>query len=252
MKIDKKNILKSIFYPRKSSVQLDEMDKLVTIDTGINVGIRLFIKDKQAPTILYFHANAEITNEYDDFASLYHHYGINLIVAGYRGYGHSNGEPNMDNLHNDSLLIFEYVKKHLIDNSINGSLFIMGRSLGSAAAAHIIHNKLNDLDGCIIESGFATEIPLLSLININPKDINFKLEDGFQNLMKFKRYVKPLLVIHGELDDIIPLSQADMIMIETKTINKKIFKVEGAGHNDLISVAREHYFSNIRDFIENI
>jgi len=99
VKIDKKNILKSIFYPRKSSVQLDEMDKLVTVDTGINVGIRLFIKDKQAPTILYFHANAEITNEYDDFASLYHHYGINLIVAGYRGYGHSNGEPNMDNLH---------------------------------------------------------------------------------------------------------------------------------------------------------
>ena len=252
MNIDKENLIKSIFYPRKSSAPIDEKDHLVNVAPGIKIGIRLFIKDKNAPTILYFHANAEITNEYDDFATIYHQYGINLIVAGYRGYGHSTGNPNKDNLLHDALIIFEYVKNYLIDNSISGSLIIMGRSLGSAAAAHIISKKINDLDGCIIESGFATEIPLLSLMNINPTDIDFKLEDGFDNLIKFKEYVKPLLVIHAELDDIIPLSQADMIMIETMSENKKIFKVEGAGHNNIISVAREHYFANIRDFIENI
>jgi hypothetical protein len=41
-------------------------------------------------------------------------------------------------------------------------------------------------------------------------------------------------------------------MIEAKSVNKKIFKVEGAGHNNIISISREHYFANIRDFIENI
>ena len=89
-------------------------------------------------------------------------------------------------------------------------------------------------------------------MNINPTDIDFKLEDGFQNLDKFKNYKKPLLVIHAELDEIIPLSQADMIMIECPSENKRMFRVEGAGHNNIISIAREHYFANIRDFIESI
>ena len=43
-----------------------------------------------------------------------------------------------------------------------------------------------------------------------------------------------------------------MIMIECPSKIKKIFKVEGAGHNDIIAVARDHYFSNIRDFIESL
>tara|TARA_B110000438_G_scaffold297192_1_gene343186 strand:+ start:242 stop:1000 length:759 start_codon:yes stop_codon:yes gene_type:complete len=252
MKINKENLLESVFFPRKSTIPIDENDHLVDVSNSVKVGIRVFIKDKKAPTILYFHANAEITNDYDDFATIYHHYGINLIVAGYRGYGHSYGYPGKESLQADSLHIFEYVKNYLIEHSISSSLIIMGRSLGSAAAIHVISKKLNDLDGCIIESGFATEIPLLNLMNINPTEIDFKLEDGFENLKKIKEYVKPLLVIHAEIDDIIPFSQADMLMIEAKSINKKIFKVEGAGHNNIISIAREHYFSNIRDFIENI
>ena len=43
-----------------------------------------------------------------------------------------------------------------------------------------------------------------------------------------------------------------MIMIESGSNNKKLFKVEGAGHNNIISIAREHYFSKIRDFIESL
>ena len=44
----------------------------------------------------------------------------------------------------------------------------MGRSLGSASACEIIDNYSNNIDGCIIESGFATEYSLLALMNINP------------------------------------------------------------------------------------
>ena len=250
--MNKEILLNGIFYNRKSTKPIDDLDHLVITLDNNKVGIRFFIKDKSAPTILYFHANAELTEEYDDFADHYHHFGINLIVAGYRGYGHSTGNPNKENLHNDSITVFDYVKDYLNDNGFSAQLIVMGRSLGSCAALHITSKRLDDLDGCIIESGFATEMPLLALMNINPNDIDFKLEDGFENLKKIKEYRKPLLVIHSELDEIIPLSQADMLMIECPSENKKFFRVEGAGHNNIISIAREHYFSNIRDFIEGI
>ena len=33
-----------------------------------------------------------------------------------------------------------------------------------------------DIDGCIIESDFATESPLMNILGINPEDIGYKLE----------------------------------------------------------------------------
>ena len=250
--MNKNQLLQSIFYPRTSSLPKDDKDILIDVDHNINVAIRLFMKNTDAPNIIYFHANAEITKEYDAHAEYYNYYGLNLIVCGYRGYGLSNGNPNKEFLHNDSLIIFDYVKTYLKNNSYNSQIVVMGRSLGSASAIHIIDNRLSDLNGCIIESGFATEIPFLQLMGIDPKIINYSLEDGFENLKKIKKYTKPLLVIHSDLDEIVPLSQADMMMIECPSENKHFFKVEGAGHNDIIAIARDHYFSNIRDFIEKL
>ena len=252
MDLAKEQLIKSIFYPRVSSTPKDEKDVLVQVDSNAQVGIRLFLKDLDAPNIIYFHANAELANEYDSHADMYNYYGINLIVCGYRGYGLSTGNPSKNSLHSDSLIIFDYIKKYLKENKYNGSTIVMGRSLGSAAACNIIDNRIKELSGCILESSFATEAPLLNLMGIDPKTIDYKLEDGFENLKKIKKYTKPLLVIHSDLDEIIPYSQADMIMIECPSSSKKLFKVEGAGHNDIIAISRDHYFSNIRDFIEKI
>ena len=127
----------------------------------------------------------------------------------------------------------------------------MGRSLGSASAAHIVNNRENQLDGCIIESGFVTEYCLLELMNINPDDISFELTDGFENLKKFKSYKKPLFIIHADLDDIVPISQADMLFVESGSAIKDMFKVDGANHNNIIMMSRENYFIKIRDFIES-
>jgi len=125
----------------------------------------------------------------------------------------------------------------------------MGRSLGCASACEIINNHGPFIDGCIIESGFATEYPLLSLMNINPDDINYTLEDGFENLKKIKKYSGPLLVIHADLDDIIPFSQAELIMIESQSKDKELYKVSGANHNNILMISREEYFKKIKEFI---
>ena len=85
---------------------------------------------------------------------------------------------------------------------------------------------------------------------VNPKNIKFTLEDGFENLKKLKNFKKPLLIIHAELDDIVPFSQADLMILESGSEIKDLFKVNAAGHNNVIAIAREHYFIKIRDFIQ--
>ena len=177
-----KSLLNSIFFPRPSYKDKDTNDYLVEVEDNIHVSVRLFLKDKQFPTILFFHGNAELSSEYDDIASLYHRYGLNFIVADYRGYGLSTGIPSKSNLHQDSGIIFKFFNSFLVDNGYSNKKIIMGRSLGSASAAEIISRHGIDIDGCIIESGFATELPLMNILGVDPNEINYKTEDGFETV----------------------------------------------------------------------
>ena len=247
--MNKNKLLETIFFPRKSNNDIDSNDLLVKTSDSNSVGIRIFLKNKIFPTILYFHGNAELAQEYDSIADYYQKHEINLIVADYRGYGLSTGVPTKDNLHYDAKVIFRFVKNYLTNLNYVDKLYVMGRSLGSASAFEIIHNFEDDVAGCIIESGFVTEYPLFNLLNVNPEEINFQLEDGFMNLAKLKKYKGRFLAIHSDLDDIIPFSQAEVMMLESPSKEKDLFRVSGANHNSILMMAREEYFMKINEFI---
>ena len=69
--MNKNELINSIFYPRKSFIDADENDMLITVDDGVDVGARLFLSNELFPTILYFHGNAELVSEYDMIANIY-------------------------------------------------------------------------------------------------------------------------------------------------------------------------------------
>ena len=114
-------IINSIFYPRKYH-ESDKKD--IIIPTGKDqIAIRLFLKDKSFPTILFFHGNAEICKDYDDIGEIYNSFNINFIVSDYRGYGLSSGVPNKNNLHDDSLTVFDYTFNYLCKNKYKSNIF---------------------------------------------------------------------------------------------------------------------------------
>ena len=90
----------------------------------------MFLSSKNNPTILFFHGNAELAQEYDEIGEIYNQHNMNFIVSDYRGYGLSNGDPTKDNLHADSLIIFDYIKKFLHDNNYNSHYFSYGKIIG--------------------------------------------------------------------------------------------------------------------------
>ena len=249
--MNKNEILSYIFYPRESFSVRDEKDILVNVEAGVDVGVRLFLKDRSFPTIIYFHGNAELSQEYDSIAEIYNDHGINIIVADYRGYGLSGGSPSKDNLHSDSIKIFDYIKCYLRDNKYKGEIIVMGRSLGSASACEIISKRQDSISKCIIESGFGTEYPLFNLLGINPNDLDFSIEDGFMNLEKIKKYKKPIYFIHADHDHIVPLSEAELMLSESNSKEKDLYIVKNANHNNIIMMARDAYFKKIKDFIYN-
>lgn len=58
----------------------------------------------------------------------------------------------------------------------------------------------------------------------------------------------PVLVIHGEQDDIIPLEMGRTVF-DAAPEPKSLYLVPGAGHNDCYVIGGQPYLQRIRDFM---
>ena len=128
----------------------------------------------------------------------------------------------------------------------------MGRSLGSAAAIELASSHPEDVTGLIIESGFATTLPLLLTLGVNVAGLGITENDGFRNVRKISTFKKPTLIIHGQHDEIIPVNSAAILQSESPARSKELQVVPGATHNTIIARAGEMYFSVIKQFINKI
>ena len=244
------NILRSfLFHPRKSYQDMDEKDIQINVGDSVRVGSRFHLVSKSAPTILFFHGNGEIATEYDDIARVYNQKDINFIIADFRGYGFSTGTPNVENTQLDAHIVLDYVLINLKEKNYSGSLILMGRSLGSVSVLELAKRYPQDFSGLIIESGFADEGPLFTLIGTTPEQAGFTKEDGFLNGEKIKKYSGPLLIIHAEQDHIIPFSQGQLLYNTCLSKKKKLIPIPNANHNNILGVSFQKYFEEVESFV---
>ena len=102
--LDRPEVLQFIFYPRKdvSKSPPNSTDCSVPVGEGTSIGCRFYVHSHESPSILLFHGNGEVVSDYDGIAPIYHHTGLNLFVADYRGYGASGGTPTFTNMVSDA------------------------------------------------------------------------------------------------------------------------------------------------------
>ena len=254
--LDRPEVSTLLFHPRAElaigRLPNSGLDLLIPVADEIHVGARFHIQGKQCPNILFFHGNGEIVADYDDLGPLYNQLGINFLPVDYRGYGRSNGQPTVSTLLADSHKIFVFVQEWLQKNQYEGPLIVMGRSLGSASALELSAAYPSEIQGLIIESGFALASPLLKLLGIDPDAIGFKEEHGFQNLDKIKRFAKPTLIIHAEFDHIIPYSDGQALYSASPATQKELIKIESANHNDIFFKGMQPYMQAVQKLAGNL
>ena len=221
----------------------------IEVEEGIKIGCGFWARGKEFPTILYFHGNGETVADYDYIAQSYIQRGVNIFVADYRGYGLSSGKPNITNLISDCHIIFEGFKKIIEEGEYKSKLFLMGRSLGSIPAVELAYHHQNELKGLIIESGASNNFRRLWSY-LNPSEIE-KLSSGkFLNKEKVKSIFIPTCIIHGELDQIIPIQEGLELYENSGAVDKDILVIPGADHNDLMIRGHGQYFDKIEEFIK--
>ena len=66
---------------------------------------------------------------------------------------------------------------------------------------------------------------------------------------KVRSITLPLLIIHGERDDLVPPEAAVALYDMAASEHKEIELIPGAGHNDLLWVGMAQYFGAVARFI---
>jgi uncharacterized protein len=244
-----------IFHPRPDfspSAPPGAEDYLFPVEPGIHIGVRFYLSDPAGPHLVFFHGNGEIAADYDEVAPFYHPFGLNLLVVDYRGYGKSQGRPTVGTLLSDALSVFDQAYEVLREGGRTGPVLVMGRSLGSAPAIEVAGKRQERLSGMIIESGFAQALPLLERLGIPVEALGLKEEDGFGNARKIAHITKPTLILHARFDELIPLSEADLLLKNSGARRKELIIVPGAGHNDIMARGGHLYFETIARFANSL
>ena len=111
--LDHPLITQVLFHPRKDSKNdfKHKTNKLINVEENVNIGCRLHLKDQTFPNLIYFHGNAELVSDYDEFAKIYNNLNINFIPVDYRGYGFSSGAQSFSTMVSDSSKIFNLRSK---------------------------------------------------------------------------------------------------------------------------------------------
>ncbi|MBW1779461.1 MAG: alpha/beta fold hydrolase [Deltaproteobacteria bacterium] len=254
--LDRPEILTYLFHPRPewggSGVGSRGKDLLIPVEDEIVIGGRFHIHDKAAPSILFFHGNGEIAADYDEMGPVYNQIGVNFLPVDYRGYGRSTGQPTITHMMRDCHIIFDFVKKWLQDEGCGGPFILMGRSLGSASVLELVSHYRDAVDGLIVESGFAFSGPLLQLLGVNLGAIGFSEAAGLGNLDKIRTFDKPTLIIHAELDHIIPFSDGQALYDASPASDKTLLKIPGANHNDIFMRGLSDYMAAIRTLTQKV
>ena len=252
--MDRPEITYRLFFPRRE--ELDEprphngTAHAIVVAKGISIGCMFYPAGKDGPNILYFHGNGEIAADYDYVAPLYKRHDLNLFVADYRGYGTSDGSPCCRAMIRDAFPLFEGFVAFLRNGGYGGALFVMGRSLGSAPAIEVAYRYQDRLSGLIVESGFASQRKQLERLGVIHLFAGIEEVVGFGNDVKIQQVHIPTLIIHGEEDEIIPVSEGRALYALSGAERKRSFLVSDAGHNDLLERAGADYMRTIVTFTQ--
>jgi len=249
--IDQPFLLQFIFYPRKDFTQCSKnaFDLSVEVEGGASIACRFYTGHGEWPWILFFHGNGEVVSDYDQISAFYHQRRINLVVADYRGYGASTGTPTLTHLAQDAHVIFKEVREELSRRNLRKDLWVMGRSLGSISALELAYHYQQEMRGLIIESGFPSVVRIM--FHLGVPALGMGLEKIDQEWMKrIKKIFLPTLIIHGELDSLVPLQNAKDIYQALGSQDKKVLIIPSATHNDIMLVGFKDYFKAFQEFIE--
>ena len=208
--------------------------------------------DPDAMTVVHFHGNGEIVADYIDFLpDIFARFGCNCLLAEFRGYGMSDGRPELGKILDDVGMILDKLP------CPSDKTVFFGRSVGSIPAIHAA-SLWPDAAGMIIESGIADVLERL-LLRVHPMELGVSGEelqqavaDRLDQKEKISAFKGPLLILHTANDGLVDVEHAEKLFAWATSPDKKIEIFPRGDHNSIMMVNADAYFSLVGEFLRGL
>jgi len=193
-----------LYYPSENNYSGDLLTvpiEKVKIKTQDNIELLSWYHEKNVKdykTILFLHGNAGSLENRIHKINHFKDMNINFLLLAWRGFSGNNGYPTEKGIYEDARSAVRWLKNKGI---VEENIIIYGESLGTGVATEIAQNK--SFAGIILES------PFTSMVDAGKSQypffpIKLLLKDKYENDKKIKNIKSPILIMHGEVDKLVP------------------------------------------------
>lgn len=177
------------------------------------------------PTLLYFQGNAGAFGVRAERIRKYMARGYGVFMMTWRGYAGSTGSPSEKANVSDALLAYDTLRAA---GASSEQIIVYGESLGSGVAVQLAAAR--PVAGVILDAPYTSLVDLAEL-HYPYLPARLLMTDRYESLRHIGKVTAPILIVHGENDDVIPLAMGKALFEAAKS-RKEIVVLPGAGHSD--------------------
>ncbi len=175
------------------------------------------------PLILYFHGNGGALIDRVPRFRLFLERGYGLLAVSYRGYGGSTGSPTQAGLMQDGEAAYREARAL---GYTSDRIVLLGASLGTGVAIALA--ATHGAAAIVLEAPYLSALDVASThYPIFP--VNWLMVDRFRSDLAIRDVRIPVLMVHGEKDDVVPINSAKRLF-ELANEPKTFVSVPGGNH----------------------
>lgn len=192
------------------------------------------------PTVAIFHGNGGSLRSQRYRLKYFKDANMGVLVLGYRGYAGSDGAPSEEGLYTDARTALDWLNAQGIGD---GRIVLYGESLGSGIATKMAVER--EFAAVVLESPYTSTVDVAaSRFPFAP--VSWLMKDRFESLARIKQVHEPLLVMHGEADEVIS-QEFGRRLFDAANEPKEGYWPKMAGHNSIFDLGG---FLTAAEFIE--
>jgi len=222
----------------------------VWIKTRDNVRINAwFIPTEVSPataTILFFHGNSGNISNVGWLGQKLAARGFDVMLVDYQGYGKSEGTVSGENdIYADADAAYDYLTT--VRKVSPSRLVLYGHSLGTTVVADLASRK--PCGAAIIEAGLSSASDLAAdHFTRLPHWLHSLCKNRFDSAQKLGNVHSPVLIVHGDSDSLIPLSEGKKLFASANE-PKTLLVIPGGGHT-VFGSGGDGYLNTLTEFVK--
>ncbi|NNL65708.1 MAG: alpha/beta fold hydrolase [Myxococcales bacterium] len=174
-----------------------------------------------SPVLLFTHGNGELIDHWLAPFQTPRAWGVAVLLLEYPGYGRSGGSPSRSSI--TQAIVAAYDRLAARPDVDADRIVAYGRSLGGAAACALAAER--PLAALVLESSFTSVRAMARRFGL----FGPLVRDPFDNLGPVAGFEGPVLVVHGEQDEIIPVAHGRALAAAAEAAELHVL---ACGHND--------------------